>query len=374
MIASRIALLKQSSCLRGGLEKQTLGIIHSLLERGLEVDLLCQSPCDWPKLAGLRVLAISSKKSLSYLSLRHYDRALKHHFQHHRYERVLGLERHHFQTHYRAGSGVHKYFLQQRAGHGSYLREILLNLNPFHRLVLQLEAKTFGANGARRIYTNSQMVASQITDAYQTNSSRLHVIRNGVAWSSMQTAFDTSLTQSRLDGLDERERYLCFIGHGYERKGLKTALEALAQARGNFHLLVIGKEKSLPTYKNICKKLDIENRVHFLDARYTPLQLYQVCESLVLPSQYDPCSNVILEALAMGLNVLASMRDGASELLAEGCGKKLCPDTPRVWADALEELWNNRASIPERQKIRASVQHLEWDQQLSKLVDDFTTT
>ena len=42
---------------------------------------------------------------------------------------------------------------------------------------------------------------------------------------------------------------------------------------------------------------------------------YFACDLLVHPTFYDPCSNVVLEALACGLPVITSRHNGASELM-----------------------------------------------------------
>ena len=61
---------------------------------------------------------------------------------------------------------------------------------------------------------------------------------------------------------------------------------------------------------------------------------------LVHPSRYDPCSLVVLEALACGLPVVGSAQDGAAELIRAGeSGFVLAdPDDVAALAARLEEL------------------------------------
>jgi UDP-glucose:(heptosyl)LPS alpha-1,3-glucosyltransferase len=57
--------------------------------------------------------------------------------------------------------------------------------------------------------------------------------------------------------------------------------------------------------------------VHFVGAR-SPEAFYGASDVLVLPSYYDPCANVTVEALACGLPVITSVFNGAFELLTPG--------------------------------------------------------
>lgn len=381
MSPPRIALLKQSTHLQGGLEKQTKAIIHSLLVRGYEVDLLCQEPCTWPTTDKLKIHTLSKRKRLSFFNLLSYERAVASWLTDHRYSHILGLERHSHQTHYRAGSGVHRYFLDERKKSSSLLKRWSLELNPFHRLVLQLEKQTFGPKGARRIYTNSQLVARQIQSYYDTEESRLCVIHNGVRWQALQASFDASLDPSKSHlqkekslPIPDHERCLLFLGHGYERKGLRTVLMAMAHAESDFHLMVAGKERHLRTFQELAKQLKLDHRIHWLGAHHTPTTLYSNCEALILPTLYDPFANVTLEALAMGRTVFTSTHDGASEVLASYAGLVLDPRETLAWAKAITQLWKTPHHPTQRLAIRQSVQHLESSFQTKLLIDDLLRT
>ena len=72
---------------------------------------------------------------------------------------------------------------------------------------------------------------------------------------------------------------------------------------------------------------------------------YGAADAYVHPTWYDPCSLVVLEALAAGLPVLTTRFNGASELMdGQGAGPVL--DAPRpvaALADALARLLDAEA-------------------------------
>ena len=68
--------------------------------------------------------------------------------------------------------------------------------------------------------------------------------------------------------------------------------------------------------------------------------LYRGASFLLHPSRYDPCSLVVIEALASGLPVITSGEDGASELVRQGQNGYVvpsCEDWP-AFAACVEHL------------------------------------
>src|SRR5207253_8761017 len=86
-------------------------------------------------------------------------------------------------------------------------------------------------------------------------------------------------------------------------------------ARSGFRLLVAGNPRT-QKYERLARRLGIADRVQFLGPRRDMLYGYFAADFLVHPTFYDPCSLVVLEALACGLPVITSRYNGAAELLS----------------------------------------------------------
>jgi UDP-glucose:(heptosyl)LPS alpha-1,3-glucosyltransferase len=56
----------------------------------------------------------------------------------------------------------------------------------------------------------------------------------------------------------------------------------------------------------------------FAGAVEEPYTVYRAADFFVLPTRHDPCSLVVLEALAMGLPVISTVFNGASEVMVPG--------------------------------------------------------
>src|SRR5204862_7713294 len=101
-------------------------------------------------------------------------------------------------------------------------------------------------------------------------------------------------------------------------KGLREAIEAMARVKDErLHLTVVGKP-SPDAYLRIAKNLGVANRVNFAGATTDVRPFYRAADVFVLPTRHDPCSLVVLEALAMGVPVISTIFNGACEIMTEG--------------------------------------------------------
>ncbi|WP_295453895.1 glycosyltransferase family 4 protein [uncultured Thiodictyon sp.] len=111
----------------------------------------------------------------------------------------------------------------------------------------------------------------------------------------------------------------CF-GHLKAKKGLLLLLEALrgSRQRERFHCLLVGEitPEAADWIERECADLSL-TVLPFLD-RFDLLPLYAACDYVALPSFYDGMPNVMLEALGLGLPLIAARAGGMADLLTDG--------------------------------------------------------
>ncbi len=254
---------------------------------------------------------------------------------------VLSLERVWECDAYRAGDGVHAVWLERRRQFEPAWKGWLRRFQRKHRETLELERALF-TGGANLIIANSEMVKDEITRHFGTPPERVHVIRNGVPIDAPEPGAREKMRAEL--GLAPTHYTALFAGTGWDRKGLRTAIEAVNSLALPATLLVAGRggKAALPA----------SERVRFLGPvpRAKMRALYAAADVFVLPTFYDPFSNACIEALAAGLPVITTTANGFSEILDLGVeGEAVTPGDSQALAAAITA-WADPAR---REAVRA---------------------
>jgi UDP-glucose:(heptosyl)LPS alpha-1,3-glucosyltransferase len=170
-----------------------------------------------------------------------------------------------------------------------------------------------------RYLCNSRKVREEIVAGYGVPPERIDVLHNPVD----PLRFDRS---SALLAREETRRGLgipgdatvaLFSGSGWHRKGLDSAIRAVASSRSRPWLVVAGSDDP-GAYARLARSLGIADRVVFAGLRGDIERVYAAADLLLAPTRYDAFSNATAEALAMGLPVITTETNGAAELIAQG--------------------------------------------------------
>ncbi len=361
----QVVLLKGQISSHGGLEKYTLHLAQAFVAHGCDVTMLTSGEVPSLFRDTCEVIPLISKSRLSVLHLFRFDRACQQWLKQNPTDIVFGLDRNSFQTHYRAGNGVHRTYLAQRGLVEPALKRISLAINPLHRMILRLEREAFEHPELKRLFTNSNMVRDEILRQYKTPPEKIEVVHNGVQWEQWQTHFEHTPERP------QKAFQLLFVGHGYRRKGLEFLLQGLSLlGREDWELTVVGKDKEIDSFRIIAQRLKLGDRVHFLGAQPDTVPFYQKADALVIPSIYDPFANVTVEALAMGLFVVSSEFNGGKEVLTKESGTVIRQLTdPDSVAEALRVAMKHSKTRERSLTIRRTVQRLDFPHQLNRIVD-----
>jgi len=366
----KVALLKMQAKSQGGLEKYADRIAAAFMKKGADVTLLTTARSEK---RGVDVAVFPVSKWPGFIKLEQFDRSVARWLKANPADIVFGMERNRMQTHIRAGNGVHAAYLKSRLASEGRLKYGLCLINPLHRKLLELEKYAFEHRMLKKIFVNSRMVRSDILEYYTVDPAKIEVIHNGVEWEEHLSPFSCWQEGKKAAlarfGLDEQDLQLLFIGHGYRRKGLGELLKALSiWKRKDFHLSVIGKERNLSQYETLAMRLGLKGKVRFFGPQKEVVPFYQMADALAIPSFYDPFANVTLEALSFGLFVVSSKMNGGHEILSDMNGAVI--DTiasPESIAESLARCQKKTAESANR--IRASIRHFDFSNQLSKLID-----
>jgi UDP-glucose:(heptosyl)LPS alpha-1,3-glucosyltransferase len=224
-------------------------------------------------------------------------------------DRLFSLERVWECDCYRAGDGVHRVALAQRARFEPGLRTWIRKFDRTHRELLEIEAHLFSRSGAGTVIANSKMVRREIVQEYGFAEEKIAVIYNGLPAEKLQPQLPDRLAARRQFALRDDEMVALFVGSGWERKGLRFAMQAVEKLR-HATLLVAGRGKT--------RGLPRAPRSRFLGEVEQLAALYAAADVFVLPTIYEPFSNACLEAAAAGLPIVTTVFNGFAELFTPG--------------------------------------------------------
>lgn len=347
----------------GGVEHAVWMTAEALAEAGDEVEVFARRAEPHPavrvhRLAAprfwqpLRVALFASRAERALRAAR----AAKRYDVTHSFCRVPGADCFH------AGGGSHAHYMARTYGvAGARWRRG----TPRHALQLDLERRVF----ARRPWLQcvSQRAGRELAERYAVPSERTRFIPYGVDPERFRPAEAAERRQLRSAFGAAKETVWLFAGSGWRRKGLDTALRALAASRDRDAQLWIAGRDATPAWEQRAAAIGVGERVRFLGPRDDLEQVYRASDGLLLPTRYDAFGMVCLEAAASGLPVVTSAAAGASELLGDVARVVDDAEDAAGFANALDAL----ADPAERERLGAGARQVaeahSWRAQTDRL-------
>jgi len=139
------------------------------------------------------------------------------------------------------------------------------------------------------------------------------------------------------------------VGSFEPRKGQVVLLEAVAEIRRtlpNVHLMLVGDGPDEELLRTKVEEMSLGENVTFFPFTSEPAHVFEMIDILVLSSLYkEGLPNVILEAMSMGIPVIASRMAGVPEVVIDGrTGWMVEPGDVHGLADAVVQLWKDPAA------------------------------
>lgn len=158
------------------------------------------------------------------------------------------------------------------------------------------------------IISQSNYMKNDLVQNYKIDKDKIKVINNPI-----DLEYIERLSEEKLDEKVD----LLAVGRLDENKNFKDIIQILPELGHTLTILGEGKEKK--NLFNLAKNLGVENKVKFLGFQSNPYKYMKNAKVLILTSKYEGFPNVLLEANACGIPVVAySCPGGTEEIIKDG--------------------------------------------------------
>ncbi len=192
----------------------------------------------------------------------------------------------------------------------------------------------------------SNAVAQFSTSEGGLKPSKTIVIPNGVDYERFANAQPAVLSEF---GIPEGSRVIVSVGRLAPQKGLVYLLNALPELLQNYediHQLFVGDGPQREALRSLATELGIADRVHFAGWRADVPALLKACDCLALPSLWEGMPNVVLEAMASGIPVVATRVEGVEEQITSGeNGFIVAPKSRNALVEGIDQVFRDQTRI-----------------------------
>jgi glycosyltransferase involved in cell wall biosynthesis len=300
----------------GGGERHVVGLANSLAERGHAVyaALIPDSPLisELSFLPKHHILKVRMRNSLDLSSAIKLARFAQ--------EQAAEIIHAHVARDYPLAA-----FASWRAGDIPYVltRHVLFPLKSVHRLTLRRVS---------RVIAVSQAVTAALQQQGIFDPSTIVTIPNGIDTRRFAKKPADKPRHSFLDK-SGAQFLVGMAGHLAPIKGQEEFIRAaaiIASQRTDINFVIVGEDKS-HTGENrrattrLIAQLGLTKRIHLMGWLPDVRDLLGALDLFVSPSRSEPFGLVIVEAMASGLPVVATMSEGAREIIEDGVTGRLVP-------------------------------------------------
>jgi len=309
---------------RGGCETYIGDLSRRLAQDGHDVHLYA---CRWDSAAlpdAMHFHKLDVPKGMRFLRPWRFGRAVEKALAGRDHDVTVGFDKTWGQDVLYPQGGLHKASVaHNRRKHANSLLRTVASLakwfDPAAWSFAKLERKQYLGMTRPIVVVNSEMVRGHFAKFYTIGSEKIRVVRSAID----PTRFDAAdraerrMSERTTWGIADDVPVGLFVAMNYRLKGLAPLIRALAHLPREtpLKIAVVGHPK-FARYERLAESLGVRDRVIFLGFRASPKDAYFAADFLVHPTFYDPCSLVVLEALACGLPVITTRYNGAGELLS----------------------------------------------------------
>lgn len=223
---------------------------------------------------------------------------------------------------------------------------------PLRRCVFAAAAR-LGYAAADLVIATSRGVAEDLTEAFGVDPAQVRIIPNPVDLDAIRAAAAEPLAEE--EAASWIAPVIVAAGRLADVKNYQLLIEALALVRAQVpaRLFVLGQGDRLDALRRLAAERGVGDAITWCGFQSNPWKYIARADVFALTSRYEGFGNVLAEAMACGVPVVATRSGGTEAVVDDGVNGLLAEHSPESVAAALLRLMVNRE---ERDRLAAAAQ------------------
>jgi glycosyltransferase involved in cell wall biosynthesis len=198
-----------------------------------------------------------------------------------------------------------------------------------------------GCARSDRIVAASRGVAEDLVASFGADATRVQVVPNPVDLSALAAAAEAPLDGEL--GARWKPPVIVAAGRMAEAKNYPLLIEAMALLRNQVpaSLFILGKGDEEPRLREMIRGRGLTDAVHLCGFQTNPWKYIARADVFALTSHYEGFGNVVVEAMACGVPVVATSSPGTRDIVSSGADGLLVEHQPAAVAAALAQILND---------------------------------
>ncbi len=194
--------------------------------------------------------------------------------------------------------------------------------------------KTF-YNNFDTIITQCNYMKKDLVENYGIKSKKITMIYNPVDIEMIEN----NISQEATYTLPKNKINLIAAGRLSRQKGFDILIEAMSMLDEKYHLTILGEGEEAQNLQTLVQKHNLQKQITFAGFQKNPHKIIKQSNLFILSSRYEGLPNILLEANACGIGVVAfDTPGGTAEIIEEGKNAILLKQTtPKALAQGIQK-------------------------------------